>query len=106
MGCVKGEFCKLSQGGDGVRLPSVGTTTWKRGATVEVAWAISANHGGGYQYRLCKNDGEVNEECFQKTPMKFAGDKQWLLYDDGRRVQFEKPLVKVTEGVYPEGSEW
>jgi hypothetical protein len=23
---------------------------------VEVSWAIEANHGGGYQYRLCKVD--------------------------------------------------
>jgi hypothetical protein len=27
--------------------------------------AISANHGGGYSYRLCPADGTVNEACFQ-----------------------------------------
>jgi hypothetical protein len=38
--------------------------------------------GGGYSYRLCKiQEGvipPVTEECFQKTPLKFASDKQWL----------------------------
>ena len=31
----------------------------------EVAWAIQANHGGGYQYRLCKKSEKPTEECFQ-----------------------------------------
>ena len=25
-------------------------TTWKAGSVVEVAWALAANHGGGYRY--------------------------------------------------------
>ena len=28
-------------------------TVWKSGTEVNVSWAITANHGGGYQYRLC-----------------------------------------------------
>ena len=35
-------------------LKNVPVTEWSIGATVEVAWAITANHGGGYSYRLCK----------------------------------------------------
>ena len=30
-----------------------------------VGWEIIANHGGGYSYRLCKDDQELTEECFQ-----------------------------------------
>merc|ERR1712199_132418 len=51
-------------------------TRWVAGSTAEVAWGITANHGGGYQYRLCrlKNKtanitGQVSEECFQQTPL-------------------------------------
>jgi len=36
------------------KMPS--QVTWKAGETVEVAWALQANHGGGYQYRLCPAD--------------------------------------------------
>ena len=32
------------------------------------SWAVIANHGGGYQYRLCRKikGYEVTEECFQQ----------------------------------------
>ena len=42
---------------------------WKAGATVEVSWAIEANHGGGYQYRLCKVDDPLGAE---KPPPWFS----------------------------------
>eukprot|EP01045_Picozoa_sp_COSAG04_P054569 COSAG04_NODE_24459_length_321_cov_1.405405_1_plen_47_part_10 len=40
---------------------------------VEVIWQILANHGGGYQYRLCPADepGGLTEECFFRTPLAF-----------------------------------
>jgi hypothetical protein len=95
----------IKQGMDGLELASMTPVTWKRGSTAEVAWAISANHGGGYSWRLCKNvEGLVNEDCFQKGHLKFSGDKSWVLYSDGTRKEF--PMTKVTEGTYPEGSEW
>ena len=40
----------------------------------KVAWGIAANHGGGYQYRLCPADADPTEECFQKTPLDFVGE--------------------------------
>jgi hypothetical protein len=84
------------------------------GAVEEVAWAITANHGGGYSYRLCKLGKNVSEACFQRTPLSFAGDKQWLQYGNTtyqyskevKLPRFELPLVKVTEGTFPRGSEW
>eukprot|EP00662_Eupelagonemidae_sp_cell21_P051422 gene51422-49042_t len=84
---------------------------WPR--AVDVAWRLAANHGGGYSYRLCKAGGPVSEACFQRTVLRFAGEQQWVQYDDfvqygkvvpGPRVAI--PLTKVSQGTYPEGSEW
>lgn len=46
------------------------------GDTVEVAWVVSANHRGSYQYRLCL-DGSDTEECFKKTPLLFEDGASW-----------------------------
>ena len=32
-------------------FPDVVSTDWKAGSVVETAWAMTANHGGGYSYR-------------------------------------------------------
>merc|ERR1712070_1303280 len=94
-----------AQGADALELPQGSPTLWKAGATVEVAFGIWANHGGGYSYRLCPNlPGKVTEACFQQIPLKFAGAKQWLQHVNGTR--FEIPLVKLSEGTIPAGSEW
>ena len=29
-------------------------TFWELGSVQEVAWAVGANHEGGYSYRLCR----------------------------------------------------
>ena len=50
-----------------------------------MGWGISANHGGGYSYRLCRapSEGEaLTEECFQQTVLRFSGDTQWVQYGD------------------------
>jgi len=94
----------IEQGMDGVKLPSMTPVSWKRGSDVEVAWAIAANHGGGYSWRLCPNNGNVSEECFQNNQLKFVGDSSWIVYTDGRKVEF--PTKKVSEGTFPKGSEW
>lgn len=97
----------IEQGMDGIDLPKMTPTVWKRGSVQEVAWSISANHGGGYVWRLCKNDGinKVNEECFQKGILKFVGDTSYLVYSNGTKSA-EFKMTKVSEGTYPEGSEW
>ena len=52
-------------------------TQWKRGTSQKVIWLQKSYHYGGYSYRLCRvSEGkywEANEECFQRTPLKFAG---------------------------------
>lgn len=109
-------FFGFHQGHKGTEVaPLLKETTWIAGSTVEVAWGITANHGGGYQYRLCKIreknaniTGQVSEECFQQIPLQFVGDKQWIQFGNGADVKnrTEIPAVRVTEGVLPKGSMW
>lgn len=102
----------LAQNMDGIDLPSVNHTVWRRGTEEEVAWAVNANHGGGYSYRLCKSSETVTEECFQRMPLRFAGDKQWLQWrqasagNHSTMSRVEIPRVTVSNGTFPEGSEW
>lgn len=46
--------------------------SWKKGSIVNASWHNTAEHGGGYQYRLCPASAALTEECFQKMPLKFA----------------------------------
>lgn len=110
-------FFGFKQGHKGTEVsPLLKRTTWIAGSVVEVAWGITANHGGGYQYRLCKIKNpdsnitaEATEECFQKTPLEFVGDKQWIQFgEDGADTsnRTEIPAVRLSKGVLPEGSTW
>lgn len=95
----------------GTELPELTTnqTVWKAGATVEVEWAIYANHGGGYSYRLCKkgHGGQgITEECFQQTPLAFATDYTEIRYHDGSRAPFSIPAKTTNVGTWPVGSQW
>jgi len=86
------------------------TTEWVSGKTALVGWGIAANHGGGYQYRLCKLPEEgrsaLTEECFQKTPLTYASDIQWAQYgyDTDNRTEFR--ANRTSEGTFPAGSVW
>lgn len=116
----------LAKMGDmGSKLPpSVNKTEWVAGSYVEVAWGPLYNHGGGYQYRLCKTDtaGGLTEECFQQTPLEFDRSKQTLVWNtkavpgkdgttppvpaDGTlRFPVPEPIF-VDEGTWPHGSTW
>merc|ERR1711924_175015 len=85
-----------------------------KGEVVEVAWAITANHGGGYSWRLCKKSDNVSEECFQRQVLRFAGKVSFLQYSDVipnregflKLPRFELPLITVSEGTFPHGSQW
>eukprot|EP00054_Salpingoeca_dolichothecata_P014592 m.82724 g.82724 ORF g.82724 m.82724 type:complete len:404 (-) comp21070_c0_seq3:238-1449(-) len=78
--------------------------TWKAGASVEVAWGIRYNHGGGYQYRLCPANESLTEECFQRMPLPFNRSMQALVWNNGTRYPIKG--VFVDEGVMPLGSTW
>ena len=45
-------------------LPIAAPTAWSAGGTAEVAWQVTANHGGGYSYRLCPKSEVITEACF------------------------------------------
>ena len=83
-------------------------TEWLAGSVQEVAWHVNANHVGGYGFRLCKlPDGGISkltEECFQRTPLAFARDKQALLWNNGTRLPIRG--VFVDQGTTPPGSTW
>jgi len=88
---------------------NVAVTEWKRNSTVEAAWGIIANHGGGYSYRLCKvpsgGVAQITEECFQQTPLKATGN-QWVQYGNEVSTRKEFPAHRTTEGTTPKGSQW
>ena len=101
-------------GDDYLTQPKTKQTTWKRGQPQMVAWAALANHGGGYSWRLCKADGTVDEACFQANTLRFSGNTSWIRYgvyfNYGNKMpqipDVQIPLVRVTEGTFPLGSEW
>lgn len=92
----------------GTDLPESPKTTWAAGTTVEVAWQLWANHGGGYQYRLCKKGSPLGltERCFQQTPLIPANNISYLQYGDDKSTRKEFQAVRVSEGVWPKGSVW
>ena len=59
---------------------------WTAGGVYEVAWTLQANHGGGYQYRLCPKPSAQTEECFRAHPLDFADKTTTIRYHDGRRL--------------------
>ena len=70
---------------ENVSFPGAQSTVWRAGGVEKVGWGITANHGGGYSYRLCRAPaaGEaLTEECFQQTVLRFSGDTQWVQYGD------------------------
>lgn len=100
----------IPQGKKGSELPKLlKETIWVAGSTVEVAFGILANHGGGYQYRLCPAGRTLTEECFQEMPLEFVGNVQWLQYGpDGMDVNNRTaiPAHRVSVGTIPQGSTW
>lgn len=84
-------------------------TVWIAGSVVEVGWGITANHGGGYQYRLCPASEDPTEACFQQHPLEFYGDDQWIQYGHGLNAsdRVKIPAVRVSgDKVVPSGSTW
>ena len=97
-------------GPDGRSLGGLGViTSWPRGGIVEAGWSIRSNHGGGYSYRLCRkpasgNWTDVTEDCFQRTPLDFAGNTSFIAYAGGERYEID--AVRTTSGTHPAGSMW
>jgi hypothetical protein len=92
---------------DGAALAKSAPARWLRGGVAEVAWAMSANHAGGYAYRLCKadNPGGVTESCFQKTHLKFAkaspaSASSFATFPDGERKKMQTSSPEFRRDVF------
>jgi len=88
---------------------------WTAGDIVDGSYRISANHGGGHQYRLCPLEnlinGTLNEACFQANVMEFADGKSTFVGgsgDDAVNITFDAMDIddSNTDGVVPKGSTW
>jgi len=70
---------------------------WSRGSTAEVAFGLLANHGGGYSYRLCPDDGRtISEQCFQANVLEFASDKHTLRYASSQQNNYPPYNISVS----------
>ena len=88
--------------------PRASGTVWAAGSVVEVSWNLLANHGGGYQYRLCPASKPLTEDCFFKTPLPFVGRQsfRWDAKDGQGGTQVWLNGTYVSEGTLPKGSVW
>jgi hypothetical protein len=84
-------------------LPEQEPTSWKAGGTATVGWALSAQHAGGYSYRLCPKDSTLSEECFQNNVLTFATGNTTIHFEDGS--QPDKQILTRTY-VAPDGAQW
>lgn len=76
---------------------------WAAGSAVETMQSIRANHGGGYQYRLCPLKSELTEDCMQQHPVPFA-DSSSIMMSNGTMMKLKSTFV--SEGTQPAGSTW
>lgn len=107
-----------TQAGDRAsQLPAQDKNQWNQwiaGSTAQVAMGLSANHGGGYQYRLCPADSDLTEECFQANPLQYADDTStlfWLAEESGmtsspltiqaKRLEVDSPTNVWTKNPIP-----
>ena len=85
-------------------------TVWKRGHEAEVAWSITANHGGGYAYRLCPKASSWPEEaCFQAHHLSLKGNTSWIVYGafaDSPGARHPIRALRTTTGTHPAGAQW
>lgn len=64
---------------------------------------------GGYTYRLCPAESELNEACFQKTSLAFVGNSSLRWGGVGGETVSFSPAARgweVSTGTIPEGSVW
>lgn len=84
-------------------LPETEATRWTAGGTAWVGWGLSAQHSGGYSYRLCPKDSPLTEECFQSNVLSFASKNSTLHFNDGSKADRK---IWTRTYVAPDGSNW
>jgi hypothetical protein len=83
-------------------LPETEATLWQAGATAQVGWGLSAQHSGGYSYRLCPKTAALTEECFQSNTLTYSGNQSIHWNDDSAP---DKEIMTRTYTA-PDGSQW
>jgi len=102
-----GEYpCGKIAGKDGRSYPPTERLQIQAGGTLEVAWAINANHGGGYSVRLCPSNSDLSEECFQRTVLRATSNVSWIQDGSDKGSRREIPALRTSVGTHPVGSEW
>ena len=91
------KFAQIGDLGSKVLKPRPTGTVWKRGGVEQTRWQITANHGGGYIYRLCPAGSVLDEECFSKTELKWATDTHMFRFANASQDRAIKAMT-VTEG--------
>lgn len=94
-----------SDGRDMLDLPRKSQAQWKAGSQVDIAFSISANHGGGYTYRICPVNSDLSEACFQQNVLEFTGATQEIIDVTGKVVA-EIPAIRTNSKTFPVGSTW
>ncbi len=97
----------VKQGLDGAKMKEGPKTQWPQGSVQDVAFSITANHGGGYTYRLCPKSSALTEECFQKHILEYAeADTSWIQFGSDTSNRTAITATRTSEGTYPKGSVW
>jgi len=88
-------YAKQGDLGSEVLRPRPSGTVWKRDSIARVRWQQSANHGGGYQFRLCPASEALTEACFQAHPLAFARETHTIRFANASRdVEIAATVVK------------
>ena len=79
--------------GSEVLKPRPSGTVWRRGGVATARWQMTARHGGGYQYRLCRSGAPLTEACFQQMPLEFANTKTHRVLFKSHSLEIPATLV-------------
>jgi len=97
------------------------TITWIHGESAVVEWLMTAQHRGGYAYRLCKvpegtGVAGVTEDCFENGHLEFDKEMPSFVFHlpigssskiwDPSSSWIEREIVTTRSGTKPENSEW
>ena len=95
------KYAKQGDLGSKVLPPMPSGTVWRRGSLARARWQMSANHGGGYQFRLCPAADTLTEACFQRTPLEFGPAETHVIRfgDRSKDVTINATIVKKGGGI-------
>jgi len=96
------KFARMGDLGSKVLQPRSTGTVWKRGSTAKARWQLTANHGGGYIYRLCPASEALTEDCFMKTTLQWATDTHVLRFANASKDM----EIKATDVKHGGGIGW